>query len=171
MRMRIAPKLPLIDLRVRLELQPGVSDVRLSETIRSVTVHHDGRRRTRNAVIKLVEELLRRPAAEQDKSAEHRTQLRRRPSVPTLANAVIPLAPQSTRPVLALGMLAARTISRRKKEGVKAGTILDTISLGTIALTGHPVTASTSILLASVAEEWRDGLLAEVDWLLAHIGP
>lgn len=168
LRMRLASPVSLTDLRVRLDLLPGVTRVRILDSIRSVTVHHDGRRATRDAILKLVERMLRRPT---EKASGHRGQRLVRPSLPALAAAAIPLAPQATRPALAIALLAVRTATRPGQDRFRTGALLDTLSLAGTALTGHPITASTSILLGSIAEEWRDRLLGDVDALLDHLSP
>jgi cation transport ATPase len=89
--------------------------------------------------------------------------------VPALATAAVPLAPAKARPVIALGALAARTLAHPPAERRTAGFLLDTLSLATTALSGHPVTTATSILLGSLAEIWRDDLLEDADHLLEHL--
>jgi Cu2+-exporting ATPase len=162
----------LPDLRVQVELLPGVATVRLAPSIRSATVRYDGRRRTRAAILGLVDRMARqqaRPAPTAAIRAPRRRKLG--PLVPALATAAVPLAPAKARPVIALGALAARTLAHPPVERRTAGFLLDTLSLATTALSGHPVTTATSILLGSVAEMWRDDLLEDADRLLEHLSP
>jgi cation transport ATPase len=160
------------DLRVQLERLPGVSTVRVTAAIRSATVHYDGRRSTRTAILGLVTRMARqRVRAEPRAGSRPRGRAGILHTVPALAAAVTPLAPSASRPALALGALAARTLARPPQERHTAANLLDTLSLATIALTGHPVTAMASILLGRVAEVWRDQLLDDADRLLEHLTP
>jgi len=172
LRLRCPPSLALPDLRVQLELLPGVSTVRVAAAVRSATVIHDGRRRTRAAIIDLVDRLARQPGRRAP-PAVPRPRGRRKlgPLMPALVTAAVPLAPAEARPAVALGALAARTLARPAAERRTAGFLLDTLSLATTALSGHPVATATSILLGSVAEVWRDDLLEDADHLLEHLSP
>lgn len=168
------PSVSLTDLRVQLERLPGVTSVRVARPIRSVTVHHDGRKRSRAGVLGALERELRAPqqvAATQPQRQKHRTASGLPPMLPALAAAALPLTPAGARPAVALGALAARTLTRPPEERRTAAFLLDTLSLATTALTGHPVATTGSILPGSVAERWRDDLLADADRLLEHLTP
>jgi cation transport ATPase len=170
LRLRYPPTASLTDLRVQLELLPGVASIRSSDSIRSLTVRYDGRRPTRQAILDLAATMATRPAARaRPPSAAARSRIERH--IPALATAAIPLAPVSARPAVALGALAARTLARPAGERRTAGFLLDTVSLATTALTGHPFTTATSILLGSLADSWQQELLQEVDRLLEHLAP
>lgn len=172
LRLQCPRAVPLADLRVQLELLPGVTTVRVTPSIRSATIRYDGRRRTRAAILKLVAGLEsqpgRPPAPAVPRRGAHRRLL---PVVPAIATATIPIVPPAVRPVVALGALAARSVARPARERRTAGFVLDTISLATTAVSGHPVTTATSILLGAVAETWRDDLLEDADRLLEHLSP
>lgn len=175
MRLRLPPSVSLTDLRVRLERLPGVTSVRVTRAIRSVTVHHDGRKRSRVAILTLLEHELRAPrpieAIRPRRRRSDRRQTGLAPLLPVLATAALPLAPTGARPVVALGALAVRTMTRPPEERRTAAFLLDTLSLATTALTGHPVATTTSVLLGSIAEWWRDDLLEDADRLLDHLAP
>jgi cation transport ATPase len=175
MRLQLPPSVSLTDLRVRFEGLPGVTSVRVTRPIRSITLRHDGRRRTRAAILGALERELLAPRPVQPARHGRRPDERRRtglpPVLPALATVALPLAPAAARPVVALGALAVRTLTRPAGERQTAAFLLDTLSLATTALTGHPVATTTSILLGSVAEQWRDGLLADADRLLDHLTP
>lgn len=174
-RLEVPPSVSLTDLRVQLERVPGVTSVRLMRPVRSITVHHDGRRPTRSAVLEALERELRAPRPVEPATPRRRRGDRRAsgmaPMLPALATAALPLTPAGARPVVALGALAARTLTRPPEEQRTAAFLLDTLSLATTALTGHPIATTTSILLGSVAERWRDGLLEDADRLLDHLTP
>lgn len=172
LRLRCPDSIALPDLRVQLELLPGVSTVRLTPSIRSATVRYDGRRRTRAAVVGLVDRMARqrRPSAPPTLPGTHRRSTLGT-LVPAILTAAVPLAPSQARPAVALGALAVRTALRPAQERRSAGVLLDTLSLATTALSGHPVATATSILLGSVAEAWRDDLLEDADRLLEHLTP
>jgi Cu2+-exporting ATPase len=58
------------------------------------------------------------------------------------------------------------------KAGVAPGAVaLDAAALASTALTGHPLTSAASVVLSTLAEHWRDGLLADTDELLEHLVP
>lgn len=172
LRLRCPRHVPLADLRVQLELLPGVSSVHVASSIRSATVRYDDRRPTRAAILNLVDGLASHPDHGEPRPRPRRVSRRTlRPSLAGLATAAIPLAPAGARPALALGALAARTLARPAEERQTAGFLLDTLSLATTALTGHPATTGASILLGSLAEVWRDDLLRDADRLLEHLSP
>jgi cation transport ATPase len=172
LRMQCPRAVSLADLRVQLELLPGVAAVRVTPSIRSATIRYDGRRRTRAAILELVASLEREPRRSLTPVAPRRGVPRRLlPVVPAIATAAIPVVPPAMRPVVALGALVARGLARPAADRRTAAFVLDTISLATTAVSGHPVTTATSILLGAVAETWRDDLLEDADRLLEHLSP
>jgi cation-transporting P-type ATPase C len=174
-RLKVPPSVSLTDLRVQLERLPGVTSVGVTRPIRSVTVRHDGRRPSRTAILSVLERELHAPrhvaAGRTRRQPRERGTAALAPILPALATAALPLAPAGARPVVALGALAARTLTRPPEERRTAAFLLDTLSLATTALTGHPIATTTSILLGSVAERWRDDLLEDADRLLEHLTP
>jgi cation transport ATPase len=174
-RLQVPPSISLTDLRVQLERLPGVTSVRVASLIRSVTVHHDGRRRSRTAILGAFERELRAPRHVEAETPPRRERARSgtglAPLLPALAAAALPLTPTGARPAVALGALAARTLTRPPQERRTAAFLLDTLSLATTALTGHPIATGTSMLLGSAAERWRDNLLEDADCLLGHLTP
>jgi cation transport ATPase len=174
-RFQVPPSVSLTDLRVQLERLPGVTSVRVARLIRSVTVHHDGRRRSRTAILGAFERELGAPRHVEAETPPRRERARSAtglaPLLPALAAAALPLTPAGARPAVALGALAARTLTRPPQERRTAAFLLDTLSLATTALTGHPVATATSMLLGSAAERWRDNLLEDADRLLEHLTP
>jgi cation transport ATPase len=174
-RLQVPPSVSLTELRVQFERVPGVTSVRLTRPVRSVTVHHDGRRPTRSAVLATLERELGAPRSVEPSPPPRRRRNRGAsslaPMVPALATAALPLTPPGARPAMALGALAARTLTCPPEERRTAAFLLDTLSLATTALTGHPVATTTSILLGTVAERWRDNLLEDADRLLDHLTP
>lgn len=175
LRLQVSSSVSLTDLRVQFERLPGVASVRISPSIRSLTVRHDGRRRTRAAVLGALERELRAPRHVGSTAPRQRPKGRRGAGLPqmlpALATATLPLAPAGARPAIALGALAVRTLTRPPQERRTAAFLLDTLSLATTALTGHPFATTASILLGSVAERWRDDLLEDADRLLEHLTP
>jgi len=172
LRLRCPDSVALPDLRVQLELLPGVHSVRLTPSIRSAIVRYDGRRRTRTAIVGIVDRMARQrrpPAPPAVPRPRHRRRLGT--LVPALVTAAVPLAPSQARPAVALGALAVRAAARPAQERRTTSFLLDTLSLATTALSGHPVATATSILLGSVAEAWRDGLLDDAERLLEHLCP
>ena len=172
LRLRCPDAVPLPDLRVQLELLPGVHSVRLTPSIRSATVSYDGRRPTRTAIVRLVDRMARHPRPSASPAVPSPRRRRKLGTlVPALVTAAVPLAPSQARPAVALGALAVRAAARRPQERRTTSFLLDTLSLATTALSGNPVATATSILLGSVAEAWRDGLLEDADRLLEHLCP
>lgn len=169
LRLRLATRDGLRRTRAALELLPGVLALRSADAARSLTVHYDGRAATRRAILAAT---ARRTDEAHTDAARPR---RRRPALPLEAplavSALAPLLPPKARPALALAIVAAKAWADRRNGQDASVTLLDTLSLATAALTGHPLTATTSVLLGTVAERRRDALLEETDELLARLLP
>jgi manganese/zinc-transporting P-type ATPase C len=166
-RLRIASDVDAIDLRLRVQQLPGVESVRLNAAARSLVVSHDGRQATREA---LLQESARRPATIAVAPARRRPA--RLPVSASVAGAALAAAlPQPGRSVVALALVAGKSALGLRAGSEPTAVVLDAISLATTALTGHPLTSTTSVVLSSVAEQWRDRLLSDTDQLLAHLVP
>lgn len=166
-RLRISAHVDAIDLQLRVQQLPGVESVRLNPAARSLVVAHDGRKATREA---LLQESTRRPAASAPPPA--RRQAEGLPVSATVAGAALAAAlPQPGRSIVALALVAGKSALGLRAGSEPTAIVLDAISLATTALTGHPLTATTSVVLSSVAERWRDSLLSDTDQLLAHLVP
>jgi hypothetical protein len=166
-RLRIAPDVDAVDLRLRIQQLQGIESVRLNQAARSLVVVHDGRPVTREA---LLQESARRPA--RAPAAPKRRRPVRLPVSASLAGAALAAAlPQPGRSVVALALVAGRGALGLRAGAEPTAIALDAISLATTALTGHPLTAATSVALSTVAEHWRDSLLGDTDQLLAHLVP
>lgn len=169
LRLRLPADADLAALREALEALTGVTALRLAPSARSVVVSHDGRAATRREVLACVER----------HSVAVPPQERRRaggePALPLeaalLAGAVVPLLPPPLRTAAALGLVGARTVGALRAGAEPAGVVLDGIALATTALTGHPLTATTSVLIGAAAERWRDALVGDTDRLLAQLTP
>jgi cation transport ATPase len=166
-RFKISARVDAVDLQLRVQQLPGVESVRLNPAARSLVVAHDGRKATREA---LLQESTRRPAASMPPPA--RRQAGGLPVSATVAGAALAAAlPQPGRSIVALALVAGKSALGLRAGSEPTAIVLDAISLATTALTGHPLTATTSVVLSSVAERWRDSLLADTDQLLAHLVP
>jgi cation transport ATPase len=166
-RLRLSARIDPVDLQLRVRQLPGVESVRLNAAARSIVVAHDGRKATREA---LLQEATRRPAASTRPPARRREG--RLPVSATVAGAALAATlPQPGRSIVALALVAARSALGLRAGSEPTAMVLDAISLATTALTGHPLTATASVVLSSVAEQWRDSLLADTDQLLAHLVP
>jgi cation transport ATPase len=166
-RLRVAGDVDAVDLRLRVQQLPGVESVRLNAAARSLVVAHDGRKATREA---LLQESARRPAAITVPQT-HR-QAARLPVAASVAGAALAAAlPQPGRSIVALALVAGKSALAWRAGSEPTAITLDAISLATTALTGHPLTATTSVMLSSVAEQWRDSLLEDADRLFAHLVP
>jgi len=166
-RLRISANVDPVDLQLRVQQLPGVESVRLNAAARSLVVAHDGRKATREA---LLQESARRPAVSTPAPARRRGG--RLPVSATVAGAALAATlPQPGRSIVALALVAARSALGLREGSEPTAIVLDAIALATTALTGHPLTATTSVMLSSVAEQWRDSLLADTDQLLAHLVP
>lgn len=166
-RLRFSADVDPVDLQLRVQQLPGIEWVRLNTAARSLVVAHDGRKVTRQA---LLQESSRRPTAAAPAPA--RRQTRRLPVSATVAAAALAAAlPQPGRSIVAVALVAGKSALGLRAGAEPTAVVLDAISLATTALTGHPLTATTSVVLSSVAEQWRDRLLADTDQLLAHLVP
>jgi cation transport ATPase len=172
LRLRLAPGVDPVEARVRFEQLDGVHRVRASAAARSVTLRYDGRRATRNAILKLLP-TLRARAARAHRAPRKDLPARRGETLPVEASALgaalTPLLPAGVRPAAALGLVAAKALAAQRKGAEPIATALDALALGSTALTGHPLAATTSILLGALAERRRDGLLVETDRLLSGL--
>lgn len=166
LRLRFARSEQVAPARVALELLSGVNSVRASRAARSLAIHHDGRLRTRQAIVQVATALAAEP---------HSPRLPRRRDeslpieAPLLAAALTPLLPKQARPIAALALVAGKSWHAwRRGEDITAAA-LDSIALISTALSGHPLTATTSLLMGSLAERRRNALLGETDRLLAGL--
>jgi Cu2+-exporting ATPase len=156
-------------LRDALESLPGVTALRLAPAARSVIVAYDGRAATRRAVLACAEQHSVAVPAED----------RRRPATASglpleaamVAGALVPFLPNPWRPAAAVALVGAKTIGALHTGAEPAGAVLDGIALASTALTGHPLTATTSVLIGAAAERWRDALVDDTDRLLAQLTP
>lgn len=155
-------------LRVALEMIDGVRAVRVALAARSLTVHYDGRAATRAAI--LARHGQPAPAlADDDLPRRHGETLPL--EAPLLAAALTPALPTVARPAVALGLVAAKAVGAWRRQADLTAAALDAVALATTALTGHPLTATTSVLLGALAERRRDTMLQETDRLLAVLAP
>jgi cation transport ATPase len=172
LRLRLAFGVDPVDARVCFEQLGGVQKVRVSAPARSVTLLYDGRRVTRKAILELLP-TLRVRAARARRAPRRDLPVRAGETLPVelsaLVAALAPLLPTGVRPVAALGLVAAKSLAAWRKRAEPIATGLDALALGSTALTGHPLAATTSILLGALAERRRDGLLVETDHLLNEL--
>jgi cation transport ATPase len=167
-RLRLAPDSDLAQTRVALEMLRGVRSVRVSAPARSVTLHYDGRNATRRAVVELTATLAQRGVGvELPRRGDETLPL----EAPLLAASLAPLLPPPARSALALTLLAGKAFTALKSGADVTAIALDSVALATSALTGHPLTATTSVLLGAVAEQRRNAMLRETDQLLSHLVP
>jgi cation-transporting P-type ATPase C len=171
LRLRLAPDSDPTDVRVCFEQLAGVKWVRVSPAARSLTLGYDGRSVTRRAILELLPTL--QPASGRARSARVELPARNAETLPLEASlltaALTPLLPAGARPVAALALVAAKTAAAWRRGEEPMATALDALALASTALTGHPLTATTSVLLGAVAERRRNGLLDETDRLLAEL--
>jgi len=167
-RFRLAPGSDTAQTRVGLEMLRGVRSVRISPAAHSVTLTYDGRQATRRAIVELTTTLAHRGAGvELPRRGDETLPL----EAPLLAASLAPLLPPPARSALALGLLAGKAFTAWKKDADITAAALDSVALATTALTGHPLTATTSLLMGAVAERRRNVMLRETDQLLAHLAP
>lgn len=168
LRLRLEPGNDMAQARVALELLSGVRSVRISPAARSVAVTYDGRTATRQAILERVTTLPRQ-AVSDDLPRRHDEAIPLEVSL--LAASFAPLLPPPARTAVVLTLLAGKVFGAWQKGADITATALDSVALATTALTGHPLTATTSLLMGVVAERWRDAMLRESDQLLAHLVP
>jgi cation transport ATPase len=172
LRLRVAFDVEPVETRVRFEQLTGVHRVRVSAAARSVTIAYDGRRVTRRAILELLP-TLHAQGARARRTPRKELPARAGETLPVeaslLAAALTPLLPTDIRPVAALGLVAAKSWAAWRKGAEPIATGLDALALASTALTGNPLTATTSVLLGTLAERRRDGLLVETDRLLSEL--
>lgn len=165
---------------------PGVLSVRANPRLRCVIVRHDGAPRTRAAVLRVSRHAPRGPtAAPTERSGSSRESGGLEPrgrdsSAPARAlawataaiAAAVPVLPRDSRPGAALGVVAARAATRlaRPDPDVSA-VLLDSLSLGALAVTGQAPTVSASVLLRLLAEGLSARLVGQADGLLREVLP
>lgn len=167
-RLRLAPGVDMAQARAALELLRGVRSVRTSTPARSVSLTYDGRAVTRRAILEVMDTLPQRAAgSELPGRSDESLPL----EAPLLAAALAPLLPPPARSAVALALVAGKVWGAWRKGGDFTATALEAMALATTALTGHPLTATTSVLMGAVAERRRNGMLRETDRLLADLVP
>ncbi|MCU0949480.1 MAG: hypothetical protein MUC68_00120 [Burkholderiaceae bacterium] len=170
LRLRLASAAALDAARAAVQSLPGVYHLRAAVTARSLVIHHDGRRTTREALLHATSHAAPlRPAP----ATRHRRRLREAlpPAWPMVAAALAPALPPAGREAAALVLLASRSLRSWRRGDDLAASALDAVSLATTALTGHPLTATTALLVGSLAERRRDHLLLRFDALLDAMVP
>jgi cation transport ATPase len=169
LRMKLPSRAAVSGARVPLELMAGVANARASERARSLVVTYDGRASTRRALLDLLAALPeQRPGAE-DLPERHGEALPLAASA--VATALTPLLPPVLRPPAALGLVVGHALAEWREGTDPMATALDGIAMAMNAMTGHPATATLSVLLAGVAERRRGHMLAQTDSLLGHLAP
>lgn len=177
LRLRLPTLAQLRRARVALDFLPGVRALRSAEAARSLTVQYDGRSATRRAILAAASQPApaTAPARRIHRHVPDDRPRRRPPALPLgaplAAAALTPLLPPAARPAAALALVAAKAWADLRSGQDASATALDTLSLASTALTGHPLTATTSMLLGAAAESRRNALLAETDDLLAQLAP
>ncbi|HQR54438.1 MAG TPA: hypothetical protein PLW72_00520 [Burkholderiaceae bacterium] len=166
-RLRLAPGNDASQARVALEMLRGVRSVRVSAPARSLTLNYDGRIATRRAIIELTSTLAQRAGVELPRRRDETLPL----EASLLAASLAPLLPLPARSALALTLLAGKSFTAWTKGADITAIALDSVALAATALTGHPLTATTSVLMGAVAERRRNAMLRETDQLLAHLAP
>jgi Cd2+/Zn2+-exporting ATPase len=158
-------------LAARLRALAGVEAVRANRRLGCVTVHHDGRGATRAAVLKTVRMPV--PAA-----ATRAKRPRRDESgdalgwTPGVLAAAVPLLPADWRAGGALGVVATRALTQRRRLKTDASAVLlDAASLASLAISGQPLVVSASVLLRLLSEGLSGRLVRQADRLLEHLLP
>jgi cation transport ATPase len=191
----VAADLILHETRTRLRVRvPGGADAeRIRETVRRIAgvrsmrtnarldcmiVHHDGDARTRAGVLRTIRQQVRDDA---DGSA---TAAPRPPGQAGVAwataataataalAAALPVLPAGWRPGAGLGLVAVRAaVQVRRADADAPAVLLDSMSLGALALTGQTPVVSASVLLRLIAEALSARLVRQVDALLQDVLP
>jgi hypothetical protein len=167
-RFAIGGDVDLAYLRVALEFLNGVRAVRPAPAAKSLAVTYDGRSATRAAIVDLVESL---PAKLTGGDLPRRGDATLPFKWPALAAAAAPLMPPALRSAIAVALIGGKVAGARRGKADITATTLDSLALAVTALTGHPLTAITSVLLEGVAERQRNAALRETDRLLAYLAP
>lgn len=194
MRLRLqAPAAADLDaLQRRLAALPDVASVRLNRRLRSLTVAHDGRPATRAAVLAALARAARparsaargrrtaagpeatpgTPASDAPQAAGGVGPAALPPWVAGTLAAALPLLPAPWRPAAALGVVAARVATQRRRLRQDASAVwLDAASLASLAVSGQPLVVSASVLLRLLAEGLSARMLRQTDDVLAHVLP
>ena len=161
-------------VQAKLVVLPGVSSVRVNNTLRCVVVVHDGQPATRAAVLGCLSRAAVKPSATARRGRERRTPTPRasRSWAPAALAAAVPVLPQSWRGGAALAVIATRIASQPERLRSDAqAVVLDAASLAALALSGQSLAVSASVLMRLVAERLSDRLMRQADELLAQLLP
>ncbi len=169
LRLRLPAGADLAGARVSLEWLAGVLDTRASHATRSIIVEYDGRAPTRRALLELLTALPAQPS-DGDELPQRRGETFPL-AASSIAAALTPLLPVVLRPPVALALVAGHALAAWREGSDATATTLDSIAMASQALTGHPLTATISVLLAGLAEHRRGRMLAQTDSLLAAYVP
>jgi Cu2+-exporting ATPase len=169
LRLRLPAGADLSALHEVLAGLPGVTALRPAPAARSIVVAYDGRAATRRQLLAHAERhAVAAPPHEQAPAGKAGGLPL---EVAMLAGALVPLLPNPWRPAAAAALVGAKTIGALRGGAEPVGAVLDAIALVSTALTGHPLTATTSVLIGAAAERWRDILVDDTDRLLAQLTP
>jgi cation-transporting P-type ATPase C len=168
LRLRLPANADLDALHDVLLASPGVLSLRLAPAARSIVVGYDGRAATRREVLAQAERIAAAPPQERPTRASGAGLSLEAAMV---AGALVPLLPPPLRPAAAVLLVGAKTVGALRSGAEPSGAILDAIALATTAMTGHPLTATTSVLVGAAAERWRDSLVDDTDRLLVQLTP
>jgi Zn2+/Cd2+-exporting ATPase len=166
LRLRLPPATDGTALQGFLRALAGVRSVRLARAARSLTVTHDGRAATRRAILARLDKSHRGLEADVLPSRRGETLPL---EAPLLAAALAPILPPAGRAAAAVGLVALRALGAWRQRADLTAVALDSVSLATTALTGHPLTATTSLALSTLAERQRNAMLADMDHLLSSL--
>lgn len=169
LRLRLPAGADLSGLQGVLEGLPGVTALRAAPTARSMVVTYDGRAATRREVLAHAARHATAPPTQGRAPASAARGLPLEAAM--FAGALVPLLPNPWRPAAAVVLVGAKAIGALRSGAEPAGAVLDAIALASTALTGHPLTATTSVLIGAAAERWRDVLVDDTDRLLAQLTP
>jgi hypothetical protein len=166
LRLRLPVACDPIALQLAMRALDGVRAVRLARSAGSITVTHDDRAATRRAILAQLDD----PPPPLDGDALPTRRDETLPlEAPLLAAALAPLLPAPARAAVALGLVGLRALTAWRRRADLTAAALDSVSLATTALTGHPLTATASLALGALAERQRNTMLADMDQLLAAL--
>jgi cation transport ATPase len=161
---------------------PGVLSVRTNGRLACVIVQHDGAPRTRATVLRACRDTARRsagPGPARGESREPHCDPGRPPTAgvalgwaTAVAAAAVPALPRGLRAGAALGVVGVRAATRLARTSPDAAAVLlDSVSLGALAVTGQAPTVSASVLLRLLAEGLSERLVRQADGLLREVLP
>jgi hypothetical protein len=173
LRLSLAGAADPVELERRVAGVAGVRATRLNRLAGCLVVEHDGGAAIRGAILRALAATGAPPAPGVPARAERAVVLEAlRDQLPSLLALAVPLAPTGWRRGLALVTVGSRLATQPQRlRADPVAVLLDAASLTALAVSGHPLVVSASVLLRALSEAGSQRMVRQADQLLRHVLP